>query len=155
MKKIIYLLGVTMLLTAGTVFTGCNSTSDKTDRAMDDADDAQQKLDEARAEEELQQQRTVTPEEWEVFRMETELKIKENEIKIAGLKAKIMKPGEILDPLRQKRIEELEERNNELKAELRNYNRSNSDWETFKREFNHDMEELGKALKNLTVDNKK
>jgi light-regulated signal transduction histidine kinase (bacteriophytochrome) len=87
--------------------------------------------------------------------METELKIKENEIKIAGLKAKIMKPGEILDPLRQKRIEELEERNNELKAELRNYNRSNSDWETFKREFNHDMEELGKALKNLTVDNKK
>jgi len=28
------------------------------------------------------------------------------------------------------------------------------EWETFKREFNHDMDELGKALKDLTVDNK-
>jgi hypothetical protein len=30
-----------------------------------------------------------------------------------------------------------------------------SDWEEFTREFNHDMEELGKSLKNLTVSNKK
>jgi DNA-directed RNA polymerase subunit N (RpoN/RPB10) len=34
------------------------------------------------------------------------------------------------------------------------YEKSQSDWEAFKREFNHDMEELGKALKDLTVDNK-
>lgn len=27
------------------------------------------------------------------------------------------------------------------------------DWESFKREFNHDVDELGQALKDLTVDN--
>lgn len=35
------------------------------------------------------------------------------------------------------------------------YEKSQSDWETFKREYNHDMDELGNALKDLTVDNKK
>ena len=30
-----------------------------------------------------------------------------------------------------------------------------SNWESFKREFNHDMDEIGQALKDLTVDNKK
>ena len=28
-------------------------------------------------------------------------------------------------------------------------------WEKFKAEFNHDMDELGKAFKDLSVDNKK
>jgi hypothetical protein len=35
------------------------------------------------------------------------------------------------------------------------YEKKQSDWESFKREFNHDMDELGQALKDLTVDNKK
>jgi hypothetical protein len=35
------------------------------------------------------------------------------------------------------------------------YDKNQTDWEKFKREFNHDMDELGKSLKDLTVNNKK
>jgi len=34
-------------------------------------------------------------------------------------------------------------------------NDADSDWQSFKREFNHDMDELGHSLKDFTVDNKK
>jgi len=63
------------------------------------------------------------------------------------------KPGKILDPIYKQRIETLEEQNRDLKVRLDVYEKNNSDWETFKREFNHDMDELGKALKDFTVDN--
>lgn len=33
-------------------------------------------------------------------------------------------------------------------------NDTSSDWKSFKEEYNRDMDELGQAFKNLTVDNK-
>ena len=32
---------------------------------------------------------------------------------------------------------------------------SKENWESFKTEFNHDMDELGNAFRDLTIDNKK
>lgn len=152
MKKKIYLLGVTMLLAAATVITGCNSPSDKADKAWDDVEDAQQELDEARTDAEIQQKKVATPDQWAEFKSETDIKIKENEIRIAELKVKIMKSGETLDEMRQKKIDALEEKNNELKNDLRDYERNNSDWETFKREFNRDMDELVQDFKDFIND---
>jgi hypothetical protein len=34
-------------------------------------------------------------------------------------------------------------------------NDANSNWQSFKREFKHDTDELGQALKDFTVNNKK
>jgi len=34
------------------------------------------------------------------------------------------------------------------------YEKNQSDWETFELELNHDMDALGQALKDVTVDNK-
>jgi hypothetical protein len=62
-------------------------------------------------------------------------------------------PGKTLDPLYEKKIEILEQQNKDLKKRIEDYETSQSDWEKFKSEFNHDMEELGKALKDFTVDN--
>jgi hypothetical protein len=42
-----------------------------------------------------------------------------------------------------------------MKARIDAYDKSQSDWESFKREFTHDMEGLGQALNDLTVNNKK
>ena len=54
-----------------------------------------------------------------------------------------------------KRIKELEEKNKEIKLKVESYkNDANSDWKSFKEEYNHDMDELGQALKNFTVDKK-
>jgi hypothetical protein len=65
------------------------------------------------------------------------------------------KPGEILDPLYSKRITTLEQQNKDLRVKLYAYEKSQSNWESFKREFNSDMDAIGEAFKNLTVDNKR
>ncbi|MBK7408934.1 MAG: hypothetical protein IPJ40_13250 [Saprospirales bacterium] len=62
--------------------------------------------------------------------------------------------GTILDGLYAQRIETLEQKNRDLRTKMANYEQNQSDWESFKREFNHDMDELGQALKDFTVDNK-
>jgi len=50
----------------------------------------------------------------------------------------------------------LRKKNKRLKEKLDSYkNDADSDWHSFKREFNHDMDELGHSLKDFTVDNKK
>jgi hypothetical protein len=53
-------------------------------------------------------------------------------------------------------IADLEKRNAALKLKVKEYkNEDNAKWESFKREFNYDMEELGRAMQNLTYNNKK
>jgi hypothetical protein len=55
----------------------------------------------------------------------------------------------------QKKISELEQKNAKLKSDLADYKDESPDkWTSFKIEFNHDMNELGKAIKDFTVNNK-
>ena len=50
----------------------------------------------------------------------------------------------------------MEQKNKDLKVKMDAYkNDVSSDWQSFKREFKHDTDEIGKVLKDLTVDNKK
>jgi uncharacterized protein YeaO (DUF488 family) len=142
MKKRFYLLAVTMLLTAGTVITSCNM-GNRQNRTNENIEDVQQR------------ERIATAEEWAEFKSESERKIMENEARIQELKKKMMEPGVGLDSLRQNRIDRLEEKNNELRVKIRTYEHDKSDWESFKREFKHDMDEIGDAFKDLTIDNKK
>jgi uncharacterized protein YicC (UPF0701 family) len=95
----------------------------------------------------------ATAEEWKEFKSQTEEKIHSNEKSIAELKAKIKKEGKTLDALRENKIDKLEQLNRDLKARLEEYEQNQSDWVSFKVEFNNDMDELGKALKDLLVDN--
>jgi hypothetical protein len=57
--------------------------------------------------------------------------------------------------MREKKIESLEERNRSMRTRLVAYQTDQSNWEQFKTEFNHDMDEIGDALQDLTIDNKK
>ena len=55
-----------------------------------------------------------------------------------------------------KKILEIEQRNEALKVKVRDYkNEGDTKWESFKQEFNHDMEELRHTLSDLTKDNVK
>ncbi len=55
-----------------------------------------------------------------------------------------------------KSIADLEARNEAMKVKVGVYKEEgNEKWQSFKDEFNHDMNELGDALKDLTKDNKK
>jgi chromosome segregation ATPase len=154
MIKKIYSLAFATLI-GGVVFISCQSTAEKTDAAEAKVQDAKDELKEARKDENVQAQKAATAEEWVTFRNESQEKIWANEKHIAELKVKMNKPGKLLDAAYAKKIDSLEEKNRDLKRRMDAYEKSQSDWETFKREYNHDMDELGNALKDLTVDNKK
>jgi len=148
MKISISTVVVAATLIMGALFTSCGSSTPKEEAAQAQVQEAKEELSDARKE--------ATAEEWKAFKDESELKIQVNEIRIAELKAKIKKSGKELDALYEKKIDALEQQNKDMKARISAYETNKkSDWESFKREFNHDMDELGKALKDLTVDNKK
>ncbi|NTW23963.1 MAG: hypothetical protein HGA37_04635 [Lentimicrobium sp.] len=153
MKKITTILAMATLFLAGTVFTSCQSSASKEEAANAKVDKAQQELMEAQQEADIEAQKVASEDEWNTFKTETEVKISEYEIRIKALKDQMKKPGKTFDDLYKKRIEQFEQKIKELKTRLDDYEKNRTGWEAFKREFNHDMEELGKAMKDLTVDN--
>lgn len=155
MKRNIFILAVAITLTAGTIFSSCQSSIQKQEAAQAKVKDARQDLNTAQKDANAAAQVVATAEEWEAFRNESELKIKANEIRITELNVKMKKPGEIFDEIYEKKITSLEQQNREMRARLVAYEKSQSNWDSFKREFNHDMDAIGQALKDLTVDNKK
>jgi len=90
-----------------------------------------------------------------VFKNESEAKIDANQTRITELKAEMRKPGKKYDTRYARKIDNLEQRNLELRMRINTYNDEQSDWNTFKNEFNHDLNEIGLAFTNLTVNSKK
>ena len=144
-KKIFYIAFIA--IAAGSILTSCDSKEKKVEEAKQVVTEAKQDL------KETQQELNA---EYPAFKTEAELKIADNEKRIAELNAILNKPGKLpLDEMRKKRIVELEEKNAQLKSRLYGYEKERTDWETFKREFNHDMEGLGAAFKDLGKKNTK
>jgi hypothetical protein len=132
------------LLMTGAIFTSCNSAAQKEDNTT--TTEQQEAIND--------EQVVATAEEWQEFKTDAEAKIKRNEIRIEELTVQMNKPGQVFDDLYKNRILELEQQNKKLQDRIDAYDKSHTDWEKFKREFNHDMDELGDALKNITVNNK-
>jgi hypothetical protein len=153
MNTSIYAFAISILF-AGTFLTSCQSAVDKADKAQIEAQEAQQALKEADEEAKLEAQKALNAEEWRVFKSDMEMQIVKNENRIAELKVQLKKPGKVLDKVYEKRIDALEQQNKDLSIRINAYEKNQSDWASFKREFNHDIDELGKALNDLTVNNK-
>lgn len=145
----------TLAVVAGTIFTGCESLSEKKEAAQENVQSAKEDLKEAQDDLNTEAYNQAKAEEWAAFKIETEKKIAKNEDRITKLKEANKKTGKTFDALIEKRIGVLEEKNKDLKARITVYAKSREGWDAFKREWNHDMDELGQALENLTVDNKK
>ena len=144
MKKTIFYT-VLAVIAASSIFTSCVSKEKKVEDAKEDVRDAKQELKE--------EQRDLNI-EYPTFKTDAETKIADNEKRIAKLREKLNKPGKApFDDLRKKRIDELEKKNAALKSRLYAYEKERSDWETFKREFNHDIQGIGDAFKDLGKDN--
>jgi chromosome segregation ATPase len=154
MKNILFMLAIAMLITSGS-FIGCQSPTEKKEAAEKDLQEAKEDLREAQQEVVDSLHRAATVEEYEAFKAEAQLKIKKNNDRIAELRVKRSKPGKAMDEYYETRIVALEKKNAELKVEIDSYDRSRTDWEQFKREFNHDMDEIGEAIEDLFEDNKK
>ncbi len=135
-----------MAMVAGTTFTACQNKEQRVEDAKENVEDAKQELKDA--------QRDLNA-EYPTFRTDAEQRIKANEDRIAELRQKINTGGKPLDNMREQRIKDLEQKNADLRARLYGYEKERSDWEQFKREFNHDMDELGNSISDFGKDNTK
>ena len=151
MKKSIFMLAV--LVSA--FFTSCKNNTEKEADAVENVAEAKEDLNEVKADVNKDAMTKVNDAEWQTYKMEANKTISENETRIAELQTAMKKPGKTFDDNYKKSIESLIEKNNSLKTRIGDYENNQTDWDTFKREFNADMSGLGKAFKDLTVNNKK
>lgn len=153
MKYQIYPIAFAFLM-AVPFISGCETAEQKDAAAAAKVQEAQQDLEDARQDATIASQQLATAEEWSLYKKDIEEKITRNDLRISDLKVQLKKPGKQMDEAYVKKIENLEQSNKDLRTRLVTYERNQSDWNAFKREFTHDMDELGKALNELTINNK-
>jgi DNA anti-recombination protein RmuC len=149
MNKPILMLALTGFLLAN-VFTSCQQSSssnidskeDKLLKAKEDVVEAKQDLNQALAD------------SIRMFKMEAQTMIAENNRKIDEFKEKIAKGKKSARDKYETKINDLEQKNKDLQKRLDEFNEENGDkWASFKREFNHDMDEIGNSIRDITEDN--
>jgi len=141
---------IAVVLLSLLLMVGCKKAADKNlADAQQNVVAAQQNVNDAKAQ-------SAAVDEWTQYKANAEAKIAENDKIIADYKARMTNSKGKLLAKYDKKVDVLEQQNKDLKAKLDNYKDNGKDaWEKFKSEFDHDMDGLGTALKNFTVDNKK
>jgi len=130
---------------AGAIVTSCNTSADRVENAQENVIQANKDLDQANQE---------YLADIENYRVETASRIAANEQAIADFNAGLEHERKAVRAEHKRKIAELEQKNREMKMKMDNYKEEGKEnWEKFKTEFSHDMDELGKAFKNLTVKN--
>jgi hypothetical protein len=146
---------IAILFSSTTLLVGCMSSEQKKEAANAQVVIATDNLNKVQANADIVAQKAVSDDELKTFKLESDLKIKNNEVRIAELKLKMNKPGTTLDEVYAKRIDSLEFRNTNLKKRMSDYERTHSDWAKFKRDFNRDLDELGSRLKSIAKESRK
>ena len=143
MKKIFIPIAIACLA-SGTIFTGCESSSQKYADATQDVTDAQVKLIKAKAEADA---------DYEKSKAEWAAQIEKNDKALADYKAGIAKEKEEKRKTDNEKLADLEKRNDDLKAKLNGYQPDTTKWEDFKTSFNkgaqdfdNDMTAFGNCL---------
>lgn len=131
-----------------TIIVGaCSSPTEKVEEAKTDVVEANKELDEANAEYMADMAK---------YKIETAEKIAANEVIIKDFNARIASQKKDAQVEYKQKVAELEMKNSDMKKKMDDYKLDGKEnWEKFKTEFNHDLDELGKAFKDLTVKNVK
>jgi chromosome segregation ATPase len=161
MKDVIFSLFTAMLLMASTAFIGCTSSEKQVENAQTKVNNAQEKVAEAKDDlteaqkmAKMEAEKVANAAAWKTYKAEAEDKIKANDTRIAELKAGMKKSGKVVSAIYKENVAILEKKNAAMRNRISDYDKSQSNWESFKTEFNHDMDELGIALKDFVVNNK-
>jgi acyl-CoA synthetase (AMP-forming)/AMP-acid ligase II len=155
MKKVTFIIAVFAAFCSGLIFTSCETAAEKSNKADETVVDAKADLKDAQNVADAAAIKAADAEAWKTFKLEAEVKMNKNDMAIEAHKSEMAKSGKKLDAAHAKLIADLEQRNKDLKARINAYDKGQTDWEAFKREFNHDMDGIGQSLKDLTVNNKK
>lgn len=133
------------------MFTNCESSATKATKTLE----KEAKEDEMFAKQDVVQAQRDSAADYQNFKTQAEERIVKNSHIIADFKVRIM-IGEVTMKGRcQKRLNELEKQNNNMRNRLGQYSETGTEeWETFKREWNHDMEKIVNSLNEMTKNNK-
>jgi len=150
MKKTIFTLAITILM-ASTILTNCKSPAKKIEDAKDNVDNANAKVDEAN--QELSQ---AILDSIQQYRKESEDLIATREKSINEFKVRLANQKIENRNKYEKRLEELEQKNSDLKKRLDDFKADGKEnWKNFKIEFTKNMEELGTSIKDFQFKNLK
>jgi hypothetical protein len=139
-------VGLIIALIGAALMIGCNSPSNKLDKAQYEVSEARKDL--LDAQEDYKKQVAI-------FKEESAQKISENEQKIANFSLKNEDSIEKKLNTSQKLIS-FEQKNEELKMRMTTFEANEIDkWEAFKAELDHDIAELGLAIRDFANSNDK
>lgn len=154
MKKIVLVVAVISFFMVTNSTTYGQEPDKKSVEARENLKDAKKDLIDAK--QELKEAQLDSISDYQQFKKESEERISSYEKNIADLRVKIAKEKKENKADKEKLLAALDQKNIALKKELDKFNDKGKDkWKSFVKEFNHNMDELGKALKDLTTDNKK
>jgi hypothetical protein len=115
------------------------------ENAQEEVTEAKKELDEANREYAVEMAK---------YKKDTEANIVTNQKIIDDFKLRIENEKTEVKSKYNKIIADLEQKNNDLGEKMDDYNAEGKEqWESFKTEFSMDMDNLGKAFKDLSVDN--
>jgi len=149
MKKTTSILYLGLLFITGSLFAGCMSSEQKKDAANAKVEAARENLNVQQEKADTVALKAAIADDQKTFKLESELKIKKNEVTIAELKLKMNSAGHSQDQAYIKKIDSLEIKNKNLKTRMGNYELTHSDWTKFKADFNRDLNEVANRLKVL------
>jgi len=146
MKKTLFTL-LTHSILLGFLFTSCGMPSKKSEEAKEN------EIKSSEEQERLDREYLI---EYDAYKHEAADKIAANEQSVIDFKARIKDQKQEARDDYNRKIEALEQKNSDMKKKLEDYKADGKDkWASFKNEFNRDMDELGKAFHDLSVDNVK
>lgn len=132
-----YFIAAVILLFAVSVFNGCETKNENIEDAKQNVKDSKQELKDAQAQYER---------EWQQFKSDVELKIRNNDKKIAEFKQAPRK----FRTQYEKEVLVLEQKNIELRKKLAEYRYEGKDsWETFKDGFNREVDVVITGLNDI------
>jgi thiol:disulfide interchange protein len=133
------------LATAG--MTSCSSPEKKVEDAQTNVLEAKQ---------DLQQARIDSANEYNVYREESEAKLRENDRQIAELKLQMKAERKEIRVKYEKEVVALDEKNENLKIKIKEYKEGDkSNWQSFKEGFNQDLDAVGKSISAMAHRNDK
>jgi hypothetical protein len=152
MKPVNFTFTMAILLMAMSILAGCQLMSTKEGSVPDTVILTRQDLQDLQDDANKAAEKVVMAKEWNNFKMDADITIRNNAICIAEIRVKLEKTGTTPDQVYVKKIDRLEQQNKDLKRRIKVFQEDQSDWESFKLEFNQDLDELGRSLKDLSVE---
>jgi hypothetical protein len=148
MRKVILSVAALAFM-LGTISTSFGQEADKASvKARENLKEEKKDVVDAKQDLRVAQKDSVA--EYQALTKESAIKFKNNEKSISDLKAAIPKSNSKDQVMDQKKVSDLEQKNNDLKRELAEYKvEGQIKFSTFKSEFNKDLDKLTKELKDF------